>query len=113
MDEYLEYDLSYKESKKGTNYVIPIQLSKIGTFEVTLTGSADVDEVAQIPCSLFVMGTPVGTFTFNGTGGKLVTVRRKCLGFGKQSLYRINVGGNGLKLTKMTVRFLSEDLNIE
>lgn len=113
MDEYLEYDLSYKESKKGTNYVIPIQLSKIGTFEVTLTGSADVDEVAQIPCSLFAMGTPVGTFTFNGTGGKLVTVRRKCLGFGKQSLYRINVGGNGLKLTKMTLRFLSEDLNIE
>lgn len=112
MDDYLEYDLSYKEAKKGTNYVIPIQLSKIGTYEVTLTGSADVDELAQIPCSLFIMGTPVGSFTFNGTGGKLVTVRRKCLGFGKQSLYRLNVGGNGLKLTKLTLRFISEELNI-
>lgn len=111
VEDYYECDLTYKEAKKGTNFVIPLALTKIGTFEITLTGSADVDELAQIPCSLFTMGTPVGTFTFNGTGGKLVTLRRKCLGFGKQSLYRINVGGNGLKLTKFTIRFISEDMN--
>ncbi|MDD6328417.1 MAG: glycoside hydrolase family 3 C-terminal domain-containing protein [Lachnospiraceae bacterium] len=111
--DYFEYDLTYKEAKKGTNYVIPIELERIGTYEVTLTGSATVDELAQIPCSLFIMGTPVGTFTFNGTGGKLVTLKRKCLGFGKKSLYRLNVGGNGLTLTRFTLRFLSENMDLE
>jgi len=112
VDEYFEMDLTYKKSKKGTNYVIPINMKHAGTYEVTLSGSSMANEVAQIPCTLFGLGTVFGTFTFNGTGGKEVTLKRKCLGYGRNVLFRIRVGGNGVDLTKFTFRYISDSMEM-
>jgi beta-glucosidase len=110
MEDYLEYALDYKESKKGTNYIIPVDVAKAGIYEITLTGRSSMGELAQIPCSIFAMGTPAGTFTFNGTGGKSVSITRDAICFGHKLYFRIYVGANGVELEKIEFRLKREGL---
>ncbi len=113
LEDDLEYDLSYKPSKMGTNYIIPINVTRAGTYEITVTGNSSIGELAQIPCSLFVMGTPIGIYTFNGTNGKSVSIKRECLCFNHNAIFRLYVGGNGVNLEKIVFRFKSEEMNMD
>lgn len=112
VDRELTYDLSYKESKKGTNYVLPVDITRQGTYEVTLTGYSSAGELAQIPCTLFAMGTPVGTFTFRGTGGVPVSLSRRVIFYKRKGLHRLYVSANGVTLTEISIRYISEDISM-
>lgn len=112
LDGELSYDLTYKESKMGTNYVLPLDTMRQGTYEVILTGYSMAKEVAQIPCTLFATGTPVGTFTFNGTNGEMVSLKRRVILYKRKSLHRLYVAANGVTLTNLTLRFISEDMSM-
>lgn len=112
LEDGLSYDLSYKESKQGTNYVLGLDTCHQGTYEVVLSGYSTADAVAQIPCTMFAMGTPVGTFTFNGTDGKMVSLKRRVILYKSKCIYRLHVGGNGVTLTNLTLKFISKDMNM-
>lgn len=112
VDGYLSYDLSYKESKKGTNYVMPTDTVKPGTYEVSLTGVSYADELAQIPCTLFATGTPVATFTFNGSNGEPVTIKKNIILYRRKCLNRLYVSANGVTLTNITFKFVSDDISM-
>ncbi len=112
LDGALSYDLSYKESGMGTNYVLPLDTRRQGTYEVILTGYSTAKELAQIPCTLFATGTPVGTFTFNGTNGEPVSLKRKIIFYKRKSLHRLYVAANGVTLTNLTLRFISDDMSM-
>lgn len=112
LDGELSYDLSYKESKAGTNYVLPLDTTRQGTYEAILTGYSTAKELAQIPCTLFATGTPVGTFTFNGTNGEPVSLKRKIILYRRKSLHRLYVAANGVSLTNLTLRFISDDMSM-
>ena len=112
VEEGYETDLTYKESKQGSNFAIPLNMLRTGTFEFALTGSSELTELAQIPVSLFINGTPLGTFTFNGTGGKPVTLTKNFLSFGRTALLRLYVGAAGVKLIRAKITFKSSELNL-
>ena len=112
MDSEYECDLTYKEAKKGTNYVIPLFIPARGTYEVELTASSEAAELAQIPITLFGVGSALGTFTFNGTGGKPVTLSRKVLVFARNNIYRLYVGADGAKLLKFKIKYYSSEMNV-
>lgn len=112
LDGELSYDLSYKESKAGTNYVLPLDTARQGTYEAILTGYSTAKELAQIPCTLFATGTPVGTFTFNGTNGEPVSLKRKIILYKRKSLHRLYVAANGVTLMNLTLRFISDDMSM-
>lgn len=112
LDGELSYDLSYKESRMGTNYVLPLDTTRQGTYEAILTGYSVANKLAQIPCTLFATGTPVGTFTFNGTNGEPVSLKRKIILYKRKSLHRLYVAANGVTLTNLTLRFISDDMSM-
>lgn len=112
LDGELSYDLSYKESRMGTNYVLPLDTTRQGTYEAILTGYSAANKLAQIPCTLFATGTPVGTFTFNGTNGEPVSLKRKIILYKRKSLHRLYVAANGVTLTNLTLRFISDDMSM-
>ncbi len=112
MDGEYECDLTYKEAKKGVNYVIPLYMPRRGTYEVELTASSEAAELAQMSVTLFGVGSALGTFTFNGTGGEPVTLKRKVLCFSRNNIYRLYVGADGLKLLKFKIKFFSSEMNI-
>lgn len=112
LENELSHDLSYKESKRGTNYILGLDVQQQGTYEVVLTGYSTADAVAQIPCATFVMGIPIGTFTFNGTDGKTVSLKRQIILYKNKCIYRLYVSGNGVTLTNLTLKFISKDMNM-
>ena len=91
-------DLSDVETKKGTSYSFALDLSNFGIYRVIVTASSTQSEPAQIPITLFSMGTAVGTFTFNGTGGKAVSMEKETPMFSRFTTFRIYFAQNGLDL---------------
>lgn len=98
VDRDITLDLSDVDTKKGTSYSFALDLSNFGIYRVIVTASSTQSELAQIPMTLFSMGTAVGTFTFNGTGGKAVSMEKKTPMFSRFTTFRIYFAQNGLEL---------------
>lgn len=98
VDRDITLDLSDVETKKGTSYSFALDLSNFGIYRVIVTASSTQSELAQIPMTLFSMGTAVGTITFNGTGGKAVSMEKETPMFSRFTTFRIYFAQNGLEL---------------
>lgn len=114
--EFIELDgdmtiaLDTKDSKAGVNYVFPFDVKKKGVYEIRLTGSSDLGELAQMPCTLYYTNIPIATFTFHGTGGENVVISKEFDLHTRFSVMRLNVGRNGLHLKEVTFHYLREGL---
>ena len=106
----LVIDLTYKECKANTNYVIALDVKEFGAFEASLTGSSDLNELAQLPVTMFFQGIPMAGFTFNGTKGKEVTITKDIPLFTRFSICRLFVASNGLKLKEMRIKYTGKDI---
>lgn len=98
VDRDITLDLSDVDTKKGTSYSFALDLSNFGIYRVIVTASSTQSELAQIPMTLFSMETAVGTFTFNGTGGKAVSMEKETPMFSRFTTFRIYFAQNGLDL---------------
>lgn len=96
--------LNDRESKAGTDYIIPLDIAKTGMYEVTLTGKSSMTEVAQMSCTLFYTGVPFISYTFHGTEGKSVSISKQMDCHNRFGLFRLNVGSNGLELEKIVFK---------
>ena len=103
IDEDLTLDLTGITTEKGSSYAFGLNVSKPGVYKVTLTASSTLSELAQTSVSIFALGSPCGTFTFNGTGGAPVSQTKdvKCLS--NFMPIRLYFGGSGLKT--QSIRF--------
>ena len=61
--------------------------------------------MSQIPVTIFSQSTPVGVFTWNGTGGKWTAQRKRVLLMSKYTTARLYFGESGVKLQKMKFIF--------
>lgn len=98
VDRDITLDLSEVDTKKGTSYSFALDLSNFGIYRVIVTASSTQSELAQIPMTLFSMGTAVDTFTFNGTDGKAVSMEKETPMFSRFTTFRIYFAQNGLDL---------------
>ena len=101
-------DLTYQECKANANYILAFDITNTGTYEITLTGSSELGELAQLPCTLFFQGIPIASYTFNGTGGKEVSITKPIPCPTRFSVCRLFVASNGLKLKDLKIKFMSE-----
>ena len=102
----IDIDLTYKESKAGTDYIIPLEIEHVGFYEISCTASSELSEIAQMACTLYYTGVPFITYTFNGTGGKDVTITKKLYCHNKMAVFRLNVAKNGLKLKNLSFHYV-------
>lgn len=98
IDETLTLDLSDIGTEKGSSYAFGLNVAAPGVYNVTLTASSTLSELAQTSVTLFALGSPCGTYTFNGTGGKPVEQTRKANFLSNFMSIRLYFGGSGLKL---------------
>ena len=73
LKEYLEIDMTGVSSKKGGHYTFMLNLEERAKYRFSITGSSKASELAQMPVTLYFMGTVMDTFTWHGTGGEPVT----------------------------------------
>lgn len=108
VDRDITLDLSDVDTKKGTSYSFALDLSNFGIYRVIVTASSTQSELAQIPMTLFSMGTAVGTVTFNGTGGKAVSMEKETPMFSRFTTFRIYFAQNGLDLHSIRFELTDE-----
>lgn len=108
VDRDILIDLTEKASTADTNYVIALDVEHPGEYEVSLRGSSTLEKLAQLPCTLFFNGFPVSNFTFNGTDGKDVVIRKEVKFYGRFNVLRLYVKSNGLDLKDIKFRFEKE-----
>lgn len=113
LDGELTIDLTTKESKANTNYVFALDTEKPGTYQLELTGSSTLTELAQMPCTMFYSNFPVLSFTFNGTGGKDVTIEKEFILRHRFHTMRLFVARNGLELKQLHFKWLNENTDWE
>ncbi len=107
-----DFDLTYQETKAGSNYILAWDVRKLGTYEITLTGSSDLGELAQLPCTLLYQGIPVASFTFHGTDGKDMEIKRTMIIPHRFCIGRLQCFANGLKLKSLRIKYLNDNTNI-
>lgn len=98
IDEELTLDLSEVTVEKGGSYAFGLNVSKPGVYTATITASSELSELAQTSVTLFALGSPSGTYTFNGTGGKPVEIARDANFLSNFMSIRLYFGGSGLRL---------------
>lgn len=108
VDRDILIDLTEKTSTADTNYVIALDVEHPGEYEVSLRGSSTLEKLAQLPCTLFFNGFPVSNFTFNGTDGKDVVIRKEVKFYGRFNVLRLYVKSNGLDLKDIKFSFEKE-----
>lgn len=110
LDGDLTIDLSDICADKGTNYSFGLDILTAGTYEMTLTASSTQSEVAQIPVTLFSLGTAYGTFTWNGTNGLPVSHRIDIPLFSRYTNLRLFFAQGGLDMHSIRFRLVSTEL---
>lgn len=103
LEEELTIPLTEVPAEKGTSYSFGLTVNQLGLFSYTITASADGGELAQIPLTIFSMGTASGTFTWNGTEGKLISFSGEMPLFSRFTTIRLYFAQNGLHLD--SIRF--------
>ncbi|MCQ2575154.1 MAG: glycoside hydrolase family 3 C-terminal domain-containing protein [Treponema sp.] len=103
-------DLTEQECKANANYILALDVAEPGTYSATLTGSSELGELAQLPCTLFYQGIPIASFVFNGTNGKEVTITQKICARTRFCVCRLFVAANGLKLKSIKLEYLNDQI---
>ncbi|MCM1329042.1 MAG: glycoside hydrolase family 3 C-terminal domain-containing protein [Ruminococcus sp.] len=98
------------EAVKGKSFAFALDVSVQGKYRVTVTAKAEGGEVAQVPVTLFVMGSPCGTFTFNGTG-EWREISREMPMFSRFVACRLYFGQSGLTLRDIRLELVDENFS--
>ena len=101
-------DLSKVCTDKGTSYAFVLDMEKLGFYRATITASSEQSELAQIPVSLFALGIPIGTMTWNGTNGEPVSMSREFPIFSRFEALRLYFAQSGIKLHSIRMEYLGE-----
>lgn len=110
LDGNLTINLEDICTDKGTNHSFGLDIKTMGKYRMTLTASSMQSEVAQIPVTLFSLGTAYGTFTWNGTNGLPVSFETDIPLFSKYTNLRLFFAQGGLKMHSISFELISTEL---
>ena len=112
MDENFTLPLNDIRTDKGSSFAFALKLKNPAWYNVTITASSELSELAQLPVTIFAMGTASGTFTFNGTGGKSVSITKRVPMFSSFTSVRLYFAQSGLKTESITFEPASKPIDI-
>lgn len=85
-------------SDRGKSCCFAVDVSPLGLYKIIITASSEQSELAQIPVTVFSMGSPIATLTWNGTGGKPVSFECSTNCFSRFTSIRLYFAQSGLKI---------------
>ena len=113
IEKEFELDLSVIKSVQGKNYRFALNVATTGFYKVTITASSTQSSLAQIPVTLFLMGTANGTFTWNGTDGKPVAMENEVPVFSHFTAVRLYFAQSGLDMHSIKFELVRPAENLE
>lgn len=113
IEKEFELDLSGIKSVQGKNYSFALNVATTGFYKVTIIASSTQSSLAQIPVTLFLMGTANGTFTWNGTDGKPVAMENEVPVFSHFTAVRLYFAQSGLDMHSIKFELVRPAENLE
>lgn len=110
--EGLTIPLNDVDASKGKKFVFGIDALRQGGYEVELTAKSDLGPLAQIPVTLYIQSIPMIVFTFNGTNGEWMTVKKKIIFSQKYQMLKLHFGQSGVELKDIKFTFVKDKLDI-
>lgn len=87
-----------KDTSRGEDYTFGVTCLKPGRYDIVIHATSDLDELAQIPMTLFFTSIPVRVITWNGTNGREDTRETDLRLYQTYSIFRVHFGAPGVKL---------------
>jgi len=103
LGDYLEIDMTGISSKKGGHYTCMLNVAEVTKYRFTVTASSNASELAQMPVTLYFMGTAHDTFTWHGTGGEPVSFTGEYFLFFQPTRLRLAFGQSGIDFHKLVI----------
>lgn len=95
-----------KETWTDMDFVLGIAPKKQGYFEIEMTGSSDLNSLAQVPMQMYISSIPFAVVTWNGTGGEDVTLKQQVILLSRNGVMRLHFSQPGVELKKMVIRYV-------
>lgn len=112
LDKELVIDLGDINTEKNTTYSFALTVNNPGYYNVTLTASSELSELAQLPVTFFSMGTAQVTFTWNGTEGKPVSYAKTIPMFSHYTASRLYFAQSGLKMHSIKFELTDKKVDV-
>lgn len=94
-----------KNTETGEDFTFGLDCDVPGRYDVTFEATSKLNPLAQIPMTVYVTSIPIRVVTWNGMDGGTDTRDTNFRMLSKYSVYRIHMGGAGVKLLRMKIRF--------
>ncbi len=107
VDKKISINFEDLDTSRGSTHCFALTVNNMGMYKMKITGSSTGSELAQIPMTVFSMGSPFGTYTWNGTGGKPVSFENELPLFSRYSTFRLYFAQSGLKLHSIDFELMS------
>lgn len=122
-DEFVGDIVFYKGDKNGTitidgcefesgrkgSFLFGINAGRVGLYDMTVTVHSDLDELAQLPVTVFFDSANKFTANFRGTNGKSVTQTGDIgLVLGHNHYVKLYLGADGIIIDRVTISFREE-----
>ena len=103
LTDTLEIDMTGVQSRKGGSYTFMLNLEERAKFRFTITASSKASELAQMPVTLYFMGTAHDTFTWHGTDGDPVSFTGEYFLTFMPTRVRLAFGQSGIDFHKIVI----------
>ncbi len=103
LGDYLEIDLTGVHSKKGSHHTFMLNVEEVTKYRFTFTASSTASELAQMPVTLYFMGTVHDTFTWHGTNGEPVSFSGEYVLTFQPTRVRLAFGQSGIDFHKIVI----------
>lgn len=94
------------DTSLGGDFTFGLDSDRPGRYEAILTGSSELNSLAQIPMTVYYTSIPVRVITWNGTEGQDVSIETSIRVISKYTVFRFHFGAPGFKLKTIKLRFL-------
>lgn len=107
-------DISLEEvdCSKGKSFIFGVEVERTGGYEVELTAKSDLGVLAQIPVTMYIGGIPILVFTFHGTEGEYMTIKKRIMLNQKYQMLKLVFGQSGVKAQKLHFTFVKDKVDI-
>ncbi|MBE5929865.1 MAG: beta-glucosidase [Lachnospiraceae bacterium] len=103
LGDYLEIDLTGVHSKKGGHHTFMLNVEEVTKYRFTFTASSMAGELAQMPVTLYFMGTAHDTFTWHGTNGEPMSFTGEYMLTFQPTRVRLAFAQNGIDFHKIVI----------
>ncbi len=97
---------------RGQKFVFGLDVENPGGYEIELTAKSELGSLAQIPVTLFIQNSPSAVFTFNGTDGEWLAIKKRIMLDQKYNLLKLCFSQAGIEAGRLRLIFKKHKADI-